>query len=111
MSILVLLVVINTVVDVEIFSVDVVGVSDVDVSISFVDVVVIVGVVIFPVVDISSLDEVVVSDNVVILLVFVDGNKVFCVVCICSSVRVVIKKRKNKYYAQRSNLRAPFSYL
>lgn len=70
----------NTVVVVDIFTVDVVGVSIVDVRFSIV--------VILLVVDIFSLDEVVFSDNVVILLVVVevDGNKysVLLILQLCS---------------------------
>lgn len=92
----------KTLVDVVIFSVDAVGVtvvgvnfSVVDVNFSVVDVVGSGGVVILPVVivDISSVDECVVSCNVVVISVDddVDENDVLCfVVVVCSSVCVVI---------------------
>lgn len=92
----------KTLVDVVIFSVDAVGVTVVDVNFSVVDdvnfsVVDVVGsggVVILPVVivDISSVDECVVSGNVVVISVDddVDENGVLCVVVACSSVCVVI---------------------
>lgn len=85
----------KTLVDVVIFSVDAVGVTVVDVNFSVVDVVGSGGVVILPVVivDISSVDESVVSGNVVVISVDddVDENDVLCVVVIvCSSVCVVI---------------------
>lgn len=85
----------KTLVDVVIFSVDAVGVTDVDVNFSVVDVVGSGGVVILPVVivDISSVDECVVSCNVVVISVDddVDENDVLCVVVVvCSSVCVVI---------------------
>lgn len=85
-----------------IFSVDAVGVTVVgvnlavfDVNFSVVDVVGSGGVVILPVVivDISSVDECVVSGNVVVISVDddVDENDVLCfVVVVCSSVCVVI---------------------
>lgn len=83
----------KTLVDVVIFSVDAVGVTVVDVNFSVVDVVGSGGVVILPVVivDISSVDESVVSGNVVVISVDddVDENDVLCVV-VCSSVCVVI---------------------
>lgn len=85
----------KTLVDVVIFSVDAVGVTVVDVNFSVVEVVVSGGVVILPVVivDISSVDECVVSGNVVVISVDddVDENDVLCVVVVvCSSVCVVI---------------------
>lgn len=85
----------KTLVDVVIFSVDAVGVTVVDVNFSVVDVVGSGGVVILPVVivDISSVDECVVSCNVVVISVDddVDENDVLCVVVVvCSSVCVVI---------------------
>lgn len=85
----------KTLVDVVIFSVDAVGVTVVDVNFSVVDVVGSGGVVILPVVivDISSVDESVVSGNVVVISVDddVDENDVLCVVVVvCSSVCVVI---------------------
>lgn len=87
----------KTLVDVVSFSVDAVGVnfSVVDVNFSVVDVVGSGGVVILPVVivDISSVDECVVSCNVVVISVDddVDENDVLCfVVVVCSSVCVVI---------------------
>lgn len=85
----------KTLVDVVIFSVDAVGVTVVDVNFSVVDVVGSGGVVILPVVivDISSVDECVVSCNVVVISVDddVDENDVLCVVVVvCSSVYVVI---------------------
>lgn len=85
----------KTLVDVVIFSVDAVGVTVVDVNFSVVDVVGSGGVVILPVVivDISSVDECVVSGNVVVISVDddVDENDVLCfVVVVCSSVCVVI---------------------
>lgn len=84
----------KTLVDVVIFSVDAVGVTVVDVNFSVDDVVGSGGVVILPVVivDISSVDECVVSGNVVVISVDddVDENGVLCVVVACSSVCVVI---------------------
>lgn len=85
----------KTLVDVVIFSVDAVGVTVVDVNFSVDDVVGSGGVVILPVVivDISSVDECVVSCNVVVISVDddVDENDVLCVVVVvCSSVCVVI---------------------
>lgn len=84
----------KTLVDVVIFSEDAVGVTVVDVNFSVVDVVGSGGVVILPVVivDISSVDECVVSGNVVVISVDddVDENGVLCVVVACSSVCVVI---------------------
>lgn len=85
----------KTLVDVVILSVDAVGVTVVDVNFSVVDVVGSGGVVILPVVivDISSVDECVVSCNVVVISVDddVDENDVLCVVVVvCSSVCVVI---------------------
>lgn len=85
----------KTLVDVVIFSVDAVGVTVVGVNFSVVDVVGSGGVVILPVVivDISSVDECVVSCNVVVISVDddVDENDVLCVVVVvCSSVCVVI---------------------
>lgn len=85
----------KTLVDVVIFSVDAVGVTVVGVNFSVVDVVGSGGVVILPVVivDISSVDESVVSGNVVISVDDdVDENDVLCVVVVvvCSSVCVVI---------------------
>lgn len=85
----------KTLVDVVIFSVDAVGVTVVDVNFSVVDVVGSGGVVILPVVivDISSVDECVVSCNVVVISVDddVDENDVLCVVVVvCISVCVVI---------------------
>lgn len=85
----------KTLVDVVIFSVDAVGVTVVDVNFSVVDVVGSGGVVILPVVivDISSVDECVVSCNVVVISVDddVDENDVLSVVVVvCSSVCVVI---------------------
>lgn len=85
----------KTLVDVVIFSVDAVGATVVDVNFSVVDVVGSGGVVILPVVivDISSVDECVVSCNVVVISVDddVDENDVLCVVVVvCSSVCVVI---------------------
>lgn len=85
----------KTLVDVVIFSVDAVGVTVVDVNFSVVDVVGSGGVVILPVVivDISLVDECVVSCNVVVISVDddVDENDVLCVVVVvCSSVCVVI---------------------
>lgn len=100
----------NAVVDVVIFSVDVVGVSDVDVSFSIVNVVNgdDVGVRdVLSVVDISSVDEVVVSDNVIILSVVVDPDEynVLCVVAACSSVHTLSSRKRKKinrmYYTER----------
>lgn len=77
-----------------IFSVDAVGVTVVDVNFSVVDVVGSGGVVNMPVVivDISSVDECVVSGNVVVISVDddVNENDVFCVVVVSTSVCVVI---------------------
>lgn len=84
----------KTLVDVVIFSVNAVCVTVIGVNLSVVDIVGSGGVVILPVVivDISSVDECVVSGNVVVISVDddVDENDVLCVVVVCSSVCVVI---------------------